>query len=315
MKHNRTVFLRLFFLIALTRSSEAQNNTYTGLIYTNSDHTAWNPFPISTTVEEQLPSQLDTAGNWGEIVINHQLGFRPDTNRVIAGQALLASVTLRNVSIQSVEYTHRQFSGEHSELCQFDIRDSFGRQPRQLNTNDAPYYPNQKWWGGTIPPMSQHRYRVRLDGIFDLSKPGIYTVTANKEIFDAGVPHNLYSGTVRLEILPDPNVPPESVEATSVQAAAATSAIQGNKAVPKPFAVRRTDHAEGAPNLHPSTLQPRTQDVSAQTEVPTAPSLHSGTTATLPRRSLFFAVILFGSALLLARIFLRAARRRRDGLQ
>lgn len=279
-------------------------------VFTNTDRTAWGAHQTITTVEEQLPSAMDNEGNWSQALLGFQLGFRPDAKAFTLGQPVLASVTLRNLSRKEIDYVRRIHTGEHSELCQFDIRDSFGRQQVQINTNGGPYYPDQKWWSGTIKPKTQHRYRVRLDEIFDLSKPGLYTVTAYKEIFDGGTPHNLRSGTVQLEILPDPSSAVAPTRLEEARADPSRPETVGNKKTQKAFVAERRNFVKPK---SASTEQPRTPGSAVPAELLAASSSEEPVAgSTLSARNLAFGGVLCCSALLLGIIFVRAARRMRS---
>jgi hypothetical protein len=160
----------------------------------------FSPPALPPGATAELPSEQDPSGNWGRITEGFQLSLRLDTNRFTVGQTIPAYVILRNTSTSPLTYT--EYGGIHARFCNFDLWDWAERQA------DVPHRPP-----ASLTPVrvmvkagTQLRTWANLAEIFDLTKPGRYSIIAEgavRLLHREG--HTIItSSPVEFEILPKP---------------------------------------------------------------------------------------------------------------
>ena len=156
----------------------------------------------------------DSSWNWGNVSEGVEMGARFTRNAYGAGQSIELEILVRNVSQQP-----SHFAGGAAPIDDFKITLSDDQNrtvpelrdlvpsteadfQRRLNragarSNPKPY---------PLLPGTQHIYVIRLDELFDLSRPGKYFVTATHGVpkLDGSGYNEVNSGTAIAEVPGDP---------------------------------------------------------------------------------------------------------------
>lgn len=123
---------------------------------------------------ESRPAEQDPEGHWGKVVDGFQLSLRFEKQEFTNGEPVWATILLRNVSDRQLTYIAEEVAGRPSP-----IHVSVWTQQGKLNlkTNHA-VIPIVSVRSASLYPRTQHRYRLRLDRYYDLSKVGAYSAQA-----------------------------------------------------------------------------------------------------------------------------------------
>jgi hypothetical protein len=123
---------------------------------------------------ESRPAEQDPQGNWGKPVDGFQLSLRFEKQEFTNGEPVLATILMRNVSDKRQTYTTETIAGQPSPIHVFVWKE---QAKLNLKTNDT-LAPKVSVRSANLYPQTQHKYRLRLDDYYDLSKPGKYSVQA-----------------------------------------------------------------------------------------------------------------------------------------
>jgi hypothetical protein len=165
---------------------------------------------------ETLPAEQFPGGNWGELTNGVRLSIRVcDTNLIsntnsVVGMPLHIAILLRNEGDSVLRYVSAHW-----------VNYPFFLTLTCNGTRLTPLIPPLKegphegsLFGRSVSPCSQHREMLRLDKIYDLSRPGDYEVSAEfkKKAWSAksGVARFRLTEDSKTEQKADPNSrPPE----------------------------------------------------------------------------------------------------------
>jgi hypothetical protein len=130
---------------------------------------------------EQLPAWRDTNGHWGAPVDRLQLSVRFHRREFLPGEPVHAMVVLRNLAVSPRVALFRQYlKSEARKNFAFVLRN--GTNTMSWSWTDpklSEWHRGSGYFGGqTMEAHSQVTFFVRLDQIFDLSRPGEYWVQA-----------------------------------------------------------------------------------------------------------------------------------------
>ena len=202
MKHNRT---SSFFLLAVLCagllvqpvSAETWANLYVTDHFGDSDD-GWRSMDwyadllgdyhlkvkkgLCDPLPEEVPSHLDTNGNWGVVGAGFQLSLRFQKPEFRVGEPVVALIHLRNVSslLEGV-FVNTTASPRARKNFSFELRQA--EKTNQWNWTNAPMSewvgnPGPRYLPVRIPRGTQHYFAVRVDGMFELKKAGDYSIKA-----------------------------------------------------------------------------------------------------------------------------------------
>lgn len=143
---------------------------------------------------ESRPAELDPEGHWGTVTAGVQISIRLSTNVFALGQPIEATVTLRNVTTNSMALRSAgpwtiDFSGFNESKQALAV------------TNRALWYIYSGSANVGLPARRQITYQFKLNDILDLREPGRYYLAA-KRVKDKwpGLPE-VQSGTAEITVV------------------------------------------------------------------------------------------------------------------
>ena len=131
---------------------------------------------------ESRPAEQDPEGHWGKVVDGFQLSLRFEKQEFTNGEPVLATILMRNVSDKQLTYGKELVTGRPSPINVLVWNE---QEKLNLKTDDT-LVPRASASNVSLYPRTQHKYRLRLDKYYDLTKPGIYSVQAE---YGAGAPN------------------------------------------------------------------------------------------------------------------------------
>lgn len=208
MKHNRTNLLFLLTvlqvaLLSLPLSAEPCTNLYETDSFGPSDDGSYfvNRYAqflndqrlrvkqgLRGPLPEELPSHLDTNGCWGLVGAGFQLAVRFQQPEFRVGEPVAAFVYVRNVS-SPLEAVYIKKSHNPGARKNFSFLLRQGERTNQWSWTEPPppapgiqpVYPVRvpyPYLAGGVLRNKQMYFVVRVDQVFDLSKPGEYSIQA-----------------------------------------------------------------------------------------------------------------------------------------
>ena len=143
----------------------------------------------ASKAKESRPAHLDPEGNWGEPSSGMQMSIRLEKSTYKVGEPVNATIIVRNLDQKSREYRvfypdERGFGlslfaqGRAGPvLSKIDSRatNEFGKVSRLPITKVGHFW---------LSPATQQKHEVRLDRIYDLTRPSSYMVSASRDILD-----------------------------------------------------------------------------------------------------------------------------------
>jgi hypothetical protein len=124
--------------------------------------------------KESRPADQDPEGHWGKVVDGFQLSLRFERQEFSNGEPIIVSILMRNVSDKRLTYIRETVNGRPSPIYVAVWKE---QEKLKLETDDN-LVPRASATKVDLYPRTQHRYRLRLDKFYDLSKPGVYSVQA-----------------------------------------------------------------------------------------------------------------------------------------
>lgn len=149
---------------------------YADFLWTN--HTKFRAGQAGPLPEE-LPSHLDTNGNWGLEVCGFQLGIRFQQSAFRVGDPVIALVYIRNISSSSdAVVLKRDPASKPRQNFRFAL--THGETTNYWSwTRPVPSHPFfSTIISHGVPRNSQLYFIVRVDEMFDVSKAGEYLIQA-----------------------------------------------------------------------------------------------------------------------------------------
>ena len=123
---------------------------------------------------ESRPAEQDPQGHWGKMVDGFQISLRFDKQEFTNGEPIVAAILMRNVSEKRLSYTTQMVSQQPSPVYV-----SVWRGDEKLKVSVDEHAPNlSSTRVVSLYPRTQHRYHIRLDKYYDLSKAGTYSAQA-----------------------------------------------------------------------------------------------------------------------------------------
>ena len=278
------------FLVALLieNSADAQDTSTVEVFVTEDGATATDPttkaaldnwkLQKARTAKESRPAHLDPEGNWGEASAGMRMSIRLDKSSYKIGEPVDAAIFMRNLGQEPREYRviypdERGFGlslfaqGRAAPvLSKIDSRatNEFGKVSRLPITKVGHFW---------LSPATQQKHEVRLDRIYDLTRPGSYLISASREIDDpeTGGKSLISTKFAAFEIVPGDG-PESRTNTPSID-------FQGSPVMP-PTEARQTGAVPGTSFQSKSGL-PQNSEASAKPHPPVAPSLaEAGTSST-----------------------------------
>lgn len=130
---------------------------------------------------ESRPAERDPEGHWGRVVDGFQLSLRFDKQAFTNGEPVVATILMRNVSDKELGYIAQDVTKRPSPIHVSVWKEM---EPLSLKTNDD-VPPLASVRNVTLYPRTQHKYQLRLETYYNLSKAGTYVVQAQ---YGGGVP-------------------------------------------------------------------------------------------------------------------------------
>ena len=163
-------------------------DTTTNLLYRKKETPEETELP-----RETLPAEADSESAWGPVSGGYRLCLRFEKEVFQLGEPIVASVLVRNVSDVFL-WDGLGIGGN----AQFFVADVSGKEVRvKVPLPPATRREMIALWRGT-----QYKFKVPLSDVFALDRPGVYTVSANKEVGATRVPTNvLMSGIATIRIV------------------------------------------------------------------------------------------------------------------
>jgi hypothetical protein len=173
---------------------------------------------------EALPAEQDPEGNWGAVTNGLQMSVRLYQRQFTNGQPVRVTILWRNVGSTPNWFTSATWENYTFDLSLF--RDGMEIKPVMPRLNQEASHDGSVG-GGLVEPHTQWRFGLRLDKIFDLSKPGAYQLRAEREAHGEGRSvFKLRSGTARFQVVAKP--PEHEMPSTSDPRAATSSNLNSN---------------------------------------------------------------------------------------
>jgi hypothetical protein len=124
--------------------------------------------------KESRPAEQDPEGHWGKVVDGLQLSLRFEKQEFTNGEPILATILMRNVSDKPLNYIRQTVTGHP---CPIHVSVWEDQQKLNLKTDENGIL-RASASNVRLYPRTQHKYRLRLDRFYDLSKAGTYSVQA-----------------------------------------------------------------------------------------------------------------------------------------
>ena len=148
--------------------------------------------------DESKPEDKDSDGHWGMAEEGLRLSLRFARSQYTNGEPIVAKVLLRNVARQKLEC-------ENVLGPEWDFHFAVWRGPNGRLQEDRSGEPS----GTTgakhqlVYLRTQRRFLIRLDGRFDFTAPGIYSIVVKTKVPKADKQGlvEISSGTAQLEVL------------------------------------------------------------------------------------------------------------------
>ena len=136
---------------------------------------------LSDPLPEQLPASLDTNGNWGQPADGLQLSVRFHRREFLPGEPVNAMVLLRNVDTAPRGMYFRCYQKlQPSKNLSYVLRSGTNVSNWNWIAPPIPVEDRHPFDSRLMEPHSQMAFFVRPDLIFDLSKPGEYSIQVTR---------------------------------------------------------------------------------------------------------------------------------------
>ena len=127
-----------------------------------------------------------------------------------SSQSILG-VTCENLSSKRLTLTYNRYSREHGRARELSFRGydskgmqvpmtAYGKMLQQPESHSIFGGESEGWGGPSIDPHGSATYYVDLNRLIDVSKPGVYTVTATFTPANPALPGSVTSNTIQVEI-------------------------------------------------------------------------------------------------------------------
>ena len=200
------------FCSNLVRAQEAKTNevfiTTDGSMITDlSGNLSFPPEVLQAALKapECRPADQDPAGNWGEVTEGFQLSVRFPTNHYSPGDSVVATVILRNVSTNFLQYTREFASGKFFNTTVVGPDGSIqGRtdfhEPPTIEERLSHVIIDPK--PCIVRPQTQVKWDIKISAFYNLSEPGKRTLQVQQSIRSAQGHTNTFvkSGRAAFEI-------------------------------------------------------------------------------------------------------------------
>lgn len=183
MKASRPIRLFLLLILCVSVTGPAAEPQ---VFQTEIDEKNINISPAERAASDLRAAETDSAGSWGEIVGNCQMNVRFDRETFSLAEPIIAHVILRNVGNHPIVYP-TSFPDRHSTVSVID--DARRALPR--NSTEIPWatfgerlgQANIRTFNYGIRAGWQRKYDLRLDSLFDLTKPGTYSINISRPVW------------------------------------------------------------------------------------------------------------------------------------
>jgi hypothetical protein len=123
---------------------------------------------------ESKPEGKDQQGNWGSVSEGFRLSLRFTTTESKRGQPITATVLVRNVSQQDLEFDRLMTDWDF----QFRVSDNFGHLLKDVNPAEPGFLGHKTF---PLYPRTQRKYIIRLDPHFVFEK-GEYSISVKTRV-------------------------------------------------------------------------------------------------------------------------------------
>jgi hypothetical protein len=123
--------------------------------------------------KESRPASQDPEGHWGQVLDGFQLSLRFEKQDFTNGEAITATVLIRNVSENTLSYVVNTMTSQPAPI---NVAVCEGHERLKLITENTLIKGTART--AHLYAQTQHKYQVRLDKYYDLGKKGIYSVQA-----------------------------------------------------------------------------------------------------------------------------------------
>ena len=160
---------------------------------------------LALSSNETRPEEGDPEGNWGDAKEGLRLSLRFEKPDYVAGEWILATILIRNVSHQELEYTRLGTDWDFPLTV-------YGPDNRKLEDIRPDEPGTMGHIGFVIYPGTQKRIRLRLDPHFKFDSPGEYSISVRTRVnkIQGQGTSEISSGMARIKIVPRPAGAPDS---------------------------------------------------------------------------------------------------------
>ena len=178
IRHSICALLVTGGLLHLAAASENTNEVFVTYRKTQ------NSFPVTKAqldaaknAKESLPASADPEGHWGSVVEGFQLSARLEKKSFKPDEQIKVTVLLRNTTNHVIGYSAFFGSGVDLPICDFVVtRTGQTNNLKKQNLETEIATGGARWFN--LHPQTQRKYEATLNGAFDLTIPGDYSVYA-----------------------------------------------------------------------------------------------------------------------------------------